>query len=110
MSLWDTTPGKGIVNKFAVLLADARCHQHGKRDWKGRQGGTHWVDFNDAVKILSDLKKAQDLEGKILQLLINSAEYADDLDPLDFWKALGEDPKDHLSEDAFNGGDIYGAQ
>ena len=36
---------------------------------------------------------------KVLQALIDAAEFGDELEPGKFWQAIGEDPKDHLSED-----------
>lgn len=36
--------------------------------------------------------------AKVLQILINAAEFGDELDAPDLWRAIGELPEDHLSE------------
>lgn len=47
----------------------------------------------------------EEMKAAILQILINAAEFADEIDPADVWRAIGEDPRDHLSDDAIQSGD-----
>lgn len=36
----------------------------------------------------------------VVQVLVNAAEFGDELDPMDLWNAVQEAPENHLSDDA----------
>ena len=42
----------------------------------------------------------EEMKQAVLQILIDAAEFGDELEPMKLWNAIGENPDFHLSNDA----------
>lgn len=84
-----------LENGSAVYMDSTADYQLRSGDALGIRAQIH-MRMDDA----EDLKFQLAIKEKVQQILINAAEFGDEIDPNDLWNVIGELPEVHLSEDA----------